>query len=292
MSRIGFIGLGNFGKPIAEHLLDDGWEMTVYDIREEAMIPLIENGAQGADSPAEVGRESDVVFIVLVGPEQVKEVVTRSDGLLDTLEPGDTIIDTTTGLPEATDQLAQTLSEHDINLLGAPATGDQRAGELTAMVGGRSEVFDEHKSKFETFCSEIFHVGEKPSDGNKVKLLNNYLTYNNLYAACEAIVAGDEAGLDRENLLEVINHGAGSSTATRYIIPKHVVEGRYDIQGSIGIAEKDLRLVDQFFEDNGTPGMLASDVRHLFKFVLSDYGGQTDLSRVYDFVEEKMADEK
>lgn len=288
MARIGFIGLGNFGKPIAEHLLADGHDMTVYDINEAAMESLVANGAQAADSPADVGRESDVVFTVLVGPEQVEAVVTASDGLLETLDPGATIIDVTTGLPDETEALAELLAEHDIDFLGAPASGDQRAGELTAMVGGSRGVFETHRALFEPFSSEIFHVGEHPSDGVVVKLLNNYLTYNNLYAACEAVVAGHEAGLDREKLLEVINAGAGSSTATRYIIPVHVVEGEYDIQGSIGIADKDLRLADQFFEDNGTPGMLVANVRQLYHFADADYGSATDLSRVYDFVEEKM----
>lgn len=289
MTRIGFIGLGNFGKPIAEHLLAAGRELTVYDVRPEPMEALVDAGARGADSPADVGRHADVVFTVLVNPEQVEGVVTGPDGLLETLDLGSTLIDVTTGLPKATDALEQLLADHDINLLGAPASGNQRAGELTAMVGGRQDLFEEHRGLFEPFCSEIFHVGEQPSDGNVVKLLNNYLTYNNLYAACEAVVAGHAAGLDREKLLEVINHSAGSSTATRYIIPVHVLEGQYDIQGSIGIADKDLRLVDQFLEDNGTPGMLASSVRHLFKFVTADMGGPTDLSRTYDFVEEKLA---
>lgn len=292
MTRIGFIGLGNFGKPIAEHLLADGAEMTVYDVREEAMTSLVDDGARRADSPADVGRAADVVFTVLVDPEQVADVVTGPDGLLETLEPGATVIDVTTGLPKASEALARTLSEHDVDLLGSPASGDQRAGELTAMIGGPREVFEKHRALFEPFCSEVFHVGENPGDGNKVKLLNNYLAYNNLYAACEAVVAGHAAGLDREKLLEVINHSAGSSTATRYIIPRHVIEGRYDIQGSIGIADKDLRLVAQFLEDNGTPGMLASDVRHIFKFVVADMGGPTDLSRTYDFVEEKLVDER
>lgn len=292
MARIGFIGLGNFGKPIAEHLLDDGFEMTVYDVRDEAMDSLVADGARGADSPADVGRNSDVVFTVLVSPEQVEAVVSGPDGLLETLDPGATLIDITTGLPKATDELEATLADHDVDLLGAPASGDQRAGELTAMVAGRRELFEEHRSLFEPFSSEIFHVGENPSDGNRVKLLNNYLTYNNLYAACEAVVAGHAAGLDREKLLEVINASAGSSTATRYIIPVHVLEEQYDIQGSIGIADKDLRLVDQFLEDNETPGMLASNVRHLFNFVATDMGGPTDLSRTYDFVEETMVGEK
>lgn len=292
MVRIGFIGLGNFGKPIAEHLLGDGFEMTVYDIEDDAMAPLVENGARGADSPADVGRDSDVVFTVLVSPEQVEEVVGGPDGLLETLAPGSTIIDITTGLPKATRELEETLSEHDIQLLGAPASGDQRAGELTAMIGGPRELFEEHRRLFEPFSSEIFHVGENPGDGNKVKLLNNYLTYNNLYAACEAVVAGHAAGLDREKFLEVINHSAGSSTATRYIIPEHVLKEQYDIQGSIGIADKDMRLVDQFLEDNDTPGILASEVRHLFNFVAADMGDETDLSRTYDFIEEKIADEK
>lgn len=292
MTRIGFIGLGNFGKPIAEHLLTADHELTVYDIRAEAMASLVEDGARGADSPAAVGRHADVVFTVLVDPEQVEEVVSGPDGLLETLEPGSTLIDVTTGLPKATEHLAALLADHDINFLGAPASGDQRAGELTAMVSGPPELFEQYRSLFEPFSSEIFHVGENPSDGNKVKLLNNYLTYNNLYAACEAVVAGHKAGLDREKLLEVINASAGSSTATRYIIPVHVLGEEYDIQGSIGIADKDLRLVDQFLEDNRTPGMLASNVRHLFKFVATDMGGPTDLSRTYNFVEEKMADQK
>ncbi|WP_255197679.1 NAD(P)-dependent oxidoreductase [Halorarius litoreus] len=292
MTRIGFIGLGNFGKPIAEHLLSAGYEMTVYDIRDEAVASLVASGAQGADSPAAVGKEADVVFTVLVNPDQVEAVVSGPDGLLETLDPGATLIDVTTGLPDATDELERMLAEHDVDLLGAPASGNQRAGELTAMVAGRRELFEEHRELFDPFSSRVFHVGDRPSDGNVVKLLNNYLTYNNLYAACEAVVAGHAAGLDREKLLEVINASAGSSTATRYIIPVHVLDGQYDIQGSIGIADKDLRLVDQFLEDNATPGMLASNVRHLFRFVAADMGGPTDLSRTYDFVQEKMAEEK
>lgn len=292
MPRVGFIGLGNFGKPIAEHLQRDGHELTVYDVREQAMEPFVEEGARRADDPADVGRDCDVVFTVLVSPEQVEDVVTGPNGLLDTIDTGATLIDVTTGLPSATDDLERTLAEHEVRLLGAPASGDQRAGELTAMVGGERALFEEHRDLFEPFCSEIFHVGQRPSDGNRVKLLNNYLTYNNLYAACEAVVAADAAGLDREKLLEVINHSAGSSTATRYIIPHHVIEGRYDIQGSIGIADKDMRLVAQFLEENETPGMLASEVRHLFNFVGVNEGGPTDLSRTYDFVRDHMVGEE
>lgn len=292
MTRIGFIGLGNFGKPLAEHLLASGRELTVYDIETVKMDSLVADGAQAADSPAAVGREADVVFTVLVSPDQVEKVVTGEDGLLETLTPGDTIIDVTTGLPGKTDDLAALLAEHDVEFLGAPASGDQRAGEVTAMVGGPTEVFEAHEALFEPFSSDVFHVGERASDGNKVKLLNNYLTYNNLYAACEAVVAGEAAGLDPESLLEVINHSAGSSVATRYIIPRQVLTGRYDIQGSLGIADKDLKLVDQFFEDNGTPSALASDVRHLFHVATSAHGTEADVSRVYDFVEETMVDRR
>lgn len=288
MDSIGFIGLGNLGQPMARHLHDAGWELTVYDIRDEAMEPLEEAGARPVDTPAAVGARSDVVFTCLVGPEQVKEVLTGPEGVLSDLDPGATIIDATTGLPQATAELAKLLADHEVSLLGAPVSGDQDAGELTTIVGGPSEVLADHREKFQPFSGQVFHVGEDPSDGNKVKLLNNYLVYCNLYAACEAVVAGSEAGIDEETLLEVINHSAGSSTATRYIIPEHVLTDEYDLQANIGISAKDLRLAVQFCEDNDTPAPLAGDVRHLFRYATADLGGQADLSRLYDHVQAGM----
>lgn len=288
MDSIGFIGLGNLGQPMARHLQSAGWDLTVYDIRDEAIAPLVAEGAQGASTPAEVGAQSDVVFTCLVDPDQVLEVLTGPDGALTELPTGATVIDTTTGLPRATRELAALLDVHDVNLLGAPVSGNQDAGELTTIVGGPGHVLAKHEEKLEPFSKNVFHVGENPSDGIKVKLMNNYLVYCNLYAACEAVVAGSKAGIDEETLLEVINHSAGSSTATRYIIPEHVLTEKYDLQANIGISKKDLQLAVQFFEDNKTPAPLAGDVRHLFRYATADLGGDSDLSHLFDHVESLM----
>ena len=178
MEKVGFIGVGNIGIGMAKSLLREGFELTVYDVREEPLKELAQLGAGIAKSPKEVGEKSDFVLIMVFDGQQVKEVVLGKEGLLEGMRPGSTIICSSTIFPSEIKQVAETVEKKDVNIVDSPVSGAHiRAAEgtLTLMVAAKKEVFEECKEIFQAIGKNIYHVGEQIGMGQITKAAHQVL---------------------------------------------------------------------------------------------------------------------
>jgi 3-hydroxyisobutyrate dehydrogenase-like beta-hydroxyacid dehydrogenase len=202
--RLGFVGLGNQGAPIAQRLVEWPGGLTVYDIRAEAMTPLAEKGASLADSIADVA-QAELIHIVVLNDAQVREVV---DELAAHAKPGTIIAIHSTISDTTAVELAATFSRQGIHIVDAPVSGGAGAaakGELATMVGADREVYERIKPAFKQWASMVIHAGE-PGAGTRMKLARNMLTFTSYVAACEAMKLAEAAGLDLQALGRVVRH--------------------------------------------------------------------------------------
>jgi 3-hydroxyisobutyrate dehydrogenase-like beta-hydroxyacid dehydrogenase len=202
--KLGYIGLGQMGAPMAKRLVDWPGGLVVFDVRVNAMTPLAEAGATLADSVADVAA-ADLISITVLNDEQVREVVGE---LARHAKPGtvlaihSTISDTTAA------ELAEELASQGIHVIDAPVSGGAGAaekGELATMVGAEREVYERIKPAFRQWASMVIHAGE-PGAGTRMKLARNMLTFTSYAAACEAMRLAEQAGLDINALGRVVRH--------------------------------------------------------------------------------------
>ena len=202
--KLGYIGLGNMGAPMAKRLIDWPGGLTVYDIRTEAMTSLAEAGATLADSLADVAA-ADIVSVTVLDDAQVRAVVGE---LAANAKPG-TIIAVHSTISDTTAvELAEQLKPQDIHIVDAPVSGGAGAaekGELATMVGAEREVYEKIKPAFKKWASMVIHAGE-PGAGTRMKLARNMLTFTSYAAACEAMKLAEAAGLDLQALGRVVRH--------------------------------------------------------------------------------------
>ncbi|MFC6837812.1 NAD(P)-dependent oxidoreductase [Halomarina ordinaria] len=287
MTSLGFIGLGRMGGRMATHLVRDGHDVVVFDRRRDAMAAVESAGAKGVASAADVGAEADVVFLSLPNPGVVETVVSE---LETTLGAGAAIVDTTTSTPAMTRSLAERLADDGVTVLGAPVSGGASGAEngtLTVMVGGDRATLDACREYLDAFAANVVHVGDDPGHGHAVKLLNNYLSNTAMVATSEAIVLGQQVGLDVETMCDVFNVSTGRNSATEDKFPDYVSAGR-DVDFALGLMEKDLRLLLQFAEDSRVPLLLGSVVRSQVGCTRARFGDDGDMTDVYDYLRETM----
>lgn len=287
--QVGFIGLGDMGGPMATNLLEAGNDLTVYDTRPEAMEPLLEAGASGASSAAEVARAAEITFLSLPSQKAVDLVV---EALLEGVDAGDVVVDTSTVQPSTTAANAERLEAAGATMLGAPVSGGLRGGAvdgtLSVILGGDIEVIDRYRPLFETISSNIYHIGDDPSDGHKVKLLNNYLSFVAMVATSEATIIGQKAGLDMETMLKVFNTSSGQNAATKNKFPDYIAKGSFESGADMGLVKKDIDLATAFADELDTPMLLGETVCQLLGYVYNYYGTDGDYLRIYSFFDEMM----
>lgn len=228
-----------------------------------------------------------MIFLSLPDPEAVKAVVSE---LEPTIDPGSVLVDTTTSTPGVTRSIADRLAGDDVTVLGAPVSGGAsgaETGTLTVMVGGDRATLEACREYFDAFAANVFHVGDDPGHGHAVKLLNNYLSNTAMVATAEAIVLGQQVGLDVETMCEIFNVSTGRNSATEDKFPDYISADR-DVGFALGLMEKDLRLLLQFAEDNRIPLLLGSVVRSQVGCTRTRYGDDGDMTDVYDYVRETI----
>ena len=202
--KLGYIGLGNMGAPMATKMTEWPGGVTVYDIRTEAMTPLIEKGAGIADSVADIAA-ADIVHITVLNDAQVREVVAE---LAAHAKPGTVIAIHSTISDTTAVELAATFAPKGIHIVDAPVSGGAGAaakGELATMVGAERDVYERLKPAFKQWASMVIHAGE-PGAGTRMKLARNMLTFTSYVAACEAMKLAEAAGLDLQALGRVVRH--------------------------------------------------------------------------------------
>lgn len=291
MTAVGFIGLGNMGGPMAEHLLEAGHDMTVYDVDPEACERFTGTTATMADDPAAVAAASEVILLSLPSPETVRAAVMSDDGIIDGIEPESTLVDTTTSTPKTTNEIADLLAERGVTVLGAPVSGGTsgaRQGTLTTMVGGDQATYEACTPLFSAYAEDSYHVGDSPGDGHVMKLLNNYLSFLGLLGASEAVALGERAGLDAETMVNVFNRSTGRNAATEDKFPEHIIPGRYDLGFPLALMYKDIRLFSEFADDSDAPVLLGDTVRNLIGYACKELGADADMSRIYQFISRRV----
>ena len=244
--RLGYIGLGNQGAPMAKRYLDWPGGLTVYDIRDEAMTPFVEAGATAAASVAEVA-EADVISVTVLNDQQVRDVLGQ---LAEHAKPG-TVIAIHSTISDATAvELAAALKPRGIHVVDAPVSGGAAVaakGELATMLGAERDVYELIKPVFKKWASLIIHAGE-PGAGTRMKLARNMLTFTYYTAACEAMRLAEAAGLDLQALGRVVRHTESSTGGGNIMIrdntaplePDHFLCQPFSHARDLG--EKDLKL--------------------------------------------------
>jgi 3-hydroxyisobutyrate dehydrogenase-like beta-hydroxyacid dehydrogenase len=260
--KLGYIGLGNMGAPMAKRLIDWPGGVTVFDVRAEAMTPLAEAGATLADSVADVAT-ADIISVTVLNDEQVREVVGE---LAANAKPGTVIAIHSTISPDTAVELAAELKPQGIHVVDAPVSGGGGAaekGELATMVGAEREVYERIKPAFKQWASMVVHAGE-PGAGTRMKLARNMLTFTSYAAACEAMQLAEASGLDLQALGRVVRHtdaltgGPGAIMVRedmKTLQPNHWL---YDaFTHTRGLGEKDLSLALALGESKGVDLPLA-----------------------------------
>jgi 3-hydroxyisobutyrate dehydrogenase-like beta-hydroxyacid dehydrogenase len=202
--KLGYIGLGNMGAPMATKMTEWPGGVTVYDIRTEAMTPLAEKGAGLADSVADLAA-ADIIHVTVLDDAQVRQVVGE---LAAHARPGTVIAIHSTISDTTAVDLARELKPRGIHIVDAPVSGGAAAaakGELATMVGAEREVYERIKPAFKHWASMVVHAGE-PGAGTRMKLARNMLTFTSYAAACEAMKLAEAAGLDLQALGRVVRH--------------------------------------------------------------------------------------
>ncbi|MGH7048305.1 MAG: NAD(P)-dependent oxidoreductase [Stellaceae bacterium] len=260
--RLGFVGTGTMGTPIAGSLIDAGHALTVYDLRPEATQALCGRGASAVPSPRAVAERSEIVFTSLPGPAEMEPVVLDpATGILAGLRRGGGYIDLTTNAPTVARRVAEACHGKGIDMLDAPVSG--RPPGMTVMVGGAEAVFAKYRPLFEAIARNIFYVGGSGA-GCIAKLVTQYLGYTNFVAALEGLLIGAKAGVDPGVLAQIVPFSAGASR-TFDNIPRSVLSGAFTAGGTLDIVAKDLHLAGDLAREVGAPaslGLLAHDILH------------------------------
>lgn len=260
--KLGYIGLGNQGTPMAKRLVDWTGGLVVFDVRTEAMTPLAELGASLADSVADVA-SADVISVTVLNDEQVRDVVSE---LAACAKPGTVIAIHSTIEPRTAEELADELRSKAIHIVDAPVSGGAGAadkGELAVMVGADDEAFEKVKPVFKKWASLVVRAGE-PGAGTRMKLARNMLTFIGFAAACEAQKLAEAAGIDLQKLGRVVRHSDAQSGGpgaimyrddTKPLTPDHFLHDMF--VHTRGLGEKDLRLALGLGEATGVELPLA-----------------------------------
>ncbi|MBF6170156.1 NAD(P)-dependent oxidoreductase [Nocardia blacklockiae] len=256
--RVGFIGLGSQGGPMARRIAESGHPTTLWARRASSLEPFADTRAATADSPADLAARSDLVCLCVVGDDDVREVLTGERGVLAGLAPGSIVAVHSTVHPDTCRALAETAAAQQVSLIDAPVSGGgpaAAAGTLLVMAGGATEAVERARPVFETYANPIVHLGDVGA-GQATKLLNNLLFTANLSTAMSTLTLGKALGISPDRLGEVITHGTANSFALGRITAAGGTLDRL-AQHAGDLLRKDVGLVARLAETAGVdPGIV------------------------------------
>ena len=282
MMKVGMIGLGIMGKPMAKNLLKAGYDLTVSSFN-KAADELVECGAQKADNAA-IGESCDVVLTMLPNSPQVKEVMLGEDGVAAHMKPGAVFIDMSSINPVASKEIAAALAKRGIEMLDAPVSGGEPKaidGTLSFMVGGKQEVFDKYKPLLGAMGSSVVRCGEVGA-GNTTKLANQIIVACNIQALAEALTLAQKAGVDPQLVFEAIRGGLAGSTVMNAKAPMMIAgDGRPGFKIDLHI--KDLNNALDCAHTVGSPLPMTAAVQEIFQWLHNNGCGQDDHSSIIKY---------
>jgi len=256
-TRVGFIGLGNIGKPMAVNVATAGFDLMVYDVREEPLTELAALGATVAHSPREIGAHGEIIELVVVDDAQVEAVTLGEGGVLSGARPGSVIAIHSTVHPKTVRKIAELAQARGVGVIDAEVSGGERGAQaktLCYMVGGDKALFERCRPVFATSGANIFHLGDLGA-GAVAKLAHNLIVYVNMLAASEGMRLAEKAGLDLKALQDVVHVSAGQSRVADNWLQQRRLKEVYTSgpQGLMQLIHKDLRLALELGHDLGLP---------------------------------------
>ncbi len=276
VKRVGFIGLGIMGMPMAKNLLKAGFEVVAYNRTPGRVREVEQEGAQAAASPAEVARQVEVTITMVTDSPDVRQVVLGPNGVIEGVQPDGVVIDMSTISPKVTREVAARLRGRGAHMLDAPVSGGQRGAinrALAIMVGGEAAVLERCLPVFQALGQRIVHVGPNGA-GQTVKLVNQILVAGTLNAVCEALVFAKRAGIDMEATLQAVSGGAAASWQLENLGPR-ILKGDFAPGFMVRLQQKDLRLILEEAAELSVPLPGTSLVHQLYRVL--EASGEAEL---------------
>jgi 2-hydroxy-3-oxopropionate reductase len=286
MKKIGFIGLGIMGKPMAMNLIKAGYELTVYDIRHEPVKEVVATGAKEGKSAKDVAAQSEVVITMLPNSPDVKNAVLGKNGVLEGARPGTILIDMSSIAPLVSKEVATEAQNKGVDMLDAPVSGGEpkaKDGTLAIMVGGKKEVFEKVEDILKVMGSSAVLVGDIGS-GNVTKLANQIIVALNIAAMSEAMVLATKAGVDPEKVYLAIRSGLAGSNVLNAKVPL-VLDGNFKPGFRIELHIKDLANALDTAHEIGVPVPLTSSVMEIMQALKVDGKAGNDHGGIIQFYE-------
>jgi 3-hydroxyisobutyrate dehydrogenase-like beta-hydroxyacid dehydrogenase len=283
----GFLGVGNMGLPMAGKLMDGGHHLTIYDIKEAAMRPLLERQARRAASPKDLADGCDIVFVSLPTLAAFRSVVFGADGLARGKALKLLINTCTVGVPFVK-EIEEAMAAQGVTVVDCPISGGPpgaRAGTLSVMVSGDREAVERVRPMISLWGPTLTIAGDKPGAAQVLKLTNNILSAVALAATAEAFVMGAKGGLDPEVMLAAINAGSGRNSATESKFPASVLTRSFDYGAEMHILMKDIDLAIAQGEDLGVPMWVCQAARLVFKHAMQKGAANEDLTAIVKYLE-------
>ena len=242
--RIGVIGLGLMGRPMAKNLLKAGYDLIVHDINRKAIEEVVGLGAKGESSPRTVAASAEVIILSLPGDSEVEEVILGKDGILEGGRPGSVLVDMSTISPLTAKRMAEALQKHGMEMLDAPVSGGQegaREGSLTVMVGGKLEVFERIQPILQKLGKNVTHIGGHGA-GQVAKAANQIIVGLTIEAVAEALVFASKAGVDPEKVRKALLGGYAQSRVLE-LHGRRMTDRNFEPGGKVRSHKKDIEII-------------------------------------------------
>ena len=284
--KIGFIGLGIMGKPMARNLLKAGYSLTVYDIVGEQMEDVVTDGATGASSNKEVSAASDKIITMLPDSADSEVAILGPDGVLEGARPGSTIIDMSSIAPLVSQKIAAECTKKGVEMLDAPVSGGEPGAinaTLAIMVGGKQKVFDHSYDLLKTMGGNVVLTGDIGA-GGVTKLANQIIVAANIEALSEAMVLAQRSGVDPEKVFNAIRGGLAGSAVMEAKGPM-MLDRNFNAGFRIRLHQKDLRNVLQTAQELNVPLPVTALIQQMLGALVNDGESEADHSAILHFLE-------
>ena len=285
--KIGFIGLGIMGKPMAHNLLKAEYDVTVFNRSQQAIEELVAAGAKAAENPRQVAEKADVLIAMLPDSPDVEAVLAGENGVLAGLKPGGLLIDMSTISPVVSRKLAEAASQQGISMLDAPVSGGDKgaiAGTLSVMVGGSEADYERALPIFQALGKTITYCGPNGA-GQTVKACNQVVVALTIEAVSEALVLGTKAGVDPEIILKVLGGGLAQNRVMEMRGP-NFIQHKYEPGFKVKLHHKDLGIVLDTAKAFGLDLPVTPLVDGMLAALIDQGKGELDHSALLEVVEE------
>lgn len=282
---IGFIGLGLMGGAMVENLQARGYELVVMGRKPEAVAAVVDRGnARAVSSPKALAEAADIVMLCVTTSDVVESLVYGDEGLLVGMSQGDVLIDFGTSIPASTRKIGADLAAGGIGMIDAPlgrTPAHAKDGLLNIMAAGDAATFDKVKPVLDEMGENVFHLGALGA-GHVAKLVNNFMGMTTVTAMAQAFAVADRAGLDRQQLFDIMSAGPSNSPFMAFA-KKYAVDGISDLGFSIDNANKDLSYFVQMVEDMGTRSGIAEGTSANLQAAVAAGMGSGNVPEIFDY---------